>query len=210
VVTAKGDLLAASASNTLARLGVGTNGQVLTADSGASTGLAWATAGGGGDLVRVASASPSAQITVSFDNVFTSTYASYLIVLTLVSGGQNLISCRFRTSGTDNSTSNYNEQFLNVDGTTLTGTRNSSGTSFGLAGLSVTGATVEMLVSRPQLAQNTQIVRHAADTFNGGTSPRFGSGSYHFAATTVFDGITFFMISPNTMTGKIDIYGLGI
>lgn len=40
--TTKGDLLAATASATIARLGVGTDGQVLTASSAASTGLAWA------------------------------------------------------------------------------------------------------------------------------------------------------------------------
>lgn len=42
VFDAKGDLLAASAADTPARLPVGTNGTVLTANSAASTGLAWA------------------------------------------------------------------------------------------------------------------------------------------------------------------------
>jgi hypothetical protein len=45
LVDAKGDLLAATAADTLARLAVGSNGQVLTADSAESTGLKWATAG---------------------------------------------------------------------------------------------------------------------------------------------------------------------
>ena len=48
IVDAKGDLIAASAADTPARLAVGTNGQVLTADSTASTGLAWATPTSGG------------------------------------------------------------------------------------------------------------------------------------------------------------------
>jgi len=47
IVDAKGDLIAASAADTPARLAVGTNGQVLTADSTASTGLAWASPSSG-------------------------------------------------------------------------------------------------------------------------------------------------------------------
>lgn len=43
ILTTKGDIYAATAASTPARLGVGTNGQVLTAASTTSTGLEWAT-----------------------------------------------------------------------------------------------------------------------------------------------------------------------
>ena len=42
-LNAKGDLISASADNTPALLSVGTNGQVLTASSAATSGLSWAT-----------------------------------------------------------------------------------------------------------------------------------------------------------------------
>lgn len=44
IVDAKGDLITATASDTPARLAVGTDGQFLKADSTASTGLAWGSA----------------------------------------------------------------------------------------------------------------------------------------------------------------------
>jgi hypothetical protein len=42
-LTAKGDIYAASASGVVGRVGVGTNGQVLTADSSQTRGLGWST-----------------------------------------------------------------------------------------------------------------------------------------------------------------------
>ena len=48
IVDAKGDIIAATAADTVSRLAVGANDTVLTADSTAATGLKWATAAGGG------------------------------------------------------------------------------------------------------------------------------------------------------------------
>lgn len=48
IVDAKGDLISATAADTPARLAVGANGTVLTADSAESTGLKWATPATGG------------------------------------------------------------------------------------------------------------------------------------------------------------------
>lgn len=47
LVDAKGDLLVGSADDSVARLPVGSNNQVLTADSAQSSGMKWAAAGGG-------------------------------------------------------------------------------------------------------------------------------------------------------------------
>ena len=48
IVDAKGDLIAATAADTVARLAVGTNDQVLIADSTTATGLKWGTPSAGG------------------------------------------------------------------------------------------------------------------------------------------------------------------
>jgi hypothetical protein len=50
VVTTKGDLLVATTSGVVTRIGVGANTFVLTADSTTATGIKWAAASGGGSV----------------------------------------------------------------------------------------------------------------------------------------------------------------
>ena len=66
-LTTKGDLYTFSTTN--ARLGVGTNGQILVADSAEATGLKWAAPAAGGKVLQV--------ITTSKTDVFTTTSTSF-------------------------------------------------------------------------------------------------------------------------------------
>lgn len=65
IVDAKGDLIAATAADTVSRLAVGTNGQVLTADSTAATGIKWATATSGGMTLLSTTTLSGASTTIS-------------------------------------------------------------------------------------------------------------------------------------------------
>jgi len=64
-LTTKGDIYAATAASTIARLGVGTNGQILTADSTAATGIKWASPAGGGKILQVVQGTTTTETTIA-------------------------------------------------------------------------------------------------------------------------------------------------
>jgi hypothetical protein len=71
IVDAKGDIIAATAADTVARLAVGTNGQILQADSTTATGLKWATPAGGGKVLQVVMGQYSDTVNNSSGNMAT-------------------------------------------------------------------------------------------------------------------------------------------
>ena len=81
IVDAKGDLIAATAADTPARLAVGTNGQVLTADSTAATGLAWATAASAGGYTLINTGGTALTGTATGVTTIPSTYKDLVIYI---------------------------------------------------------------------------------------------------------------------------------
>jgi hypothetical protein len=68
-IDAKGDLVAGTGADTFSRLAVGSNNQVLTADSTAATGLKWAAPAAGGGMTLISTATPSGATGVTFSSI---------------------------------------------------------------------------------------------------------------------------------------------
>ena len=137
IVDAKGDLISATAADTPARLAVGTNGYVLTADSTQSTGLKWAAAASGA-ITLVNSTTFSGVASQTFDNVFTSTYDNYMVTFTgmysVTASDDFLVRPRYDTTPVDlTGTCYWNRMSMAASGTTITGTNAASADMFTIA-----------------------------------------------------------------------------
>ena len=116
IVDAKGDLIAASAADTPARLAVGANGTVLTADSAEATGLKWVAPASGGGYTSIASGTiSSAALNITS---IPSTYKALVLELRDITKASAFdVNMQFNSD----SGANYdNVMNRNVNGTTST------------------------------------------------------------------------------------------
>ena len=206
IVDAKGDLIGATAADTPARLAVGTNGQVLTADSTAATGLAWATPAASGSLIKLASNTFSAVSSVSLPNsTFTTTYRNYRLMFNIdtMASSPSGVFLRFRASGTDNTDASWYGQRFNIPYTGATSTQysTSGGTSIQVSDSYDKSLTI-FDIGNPMVS-----VRKTVNYTQGqGELVQTGIGGGYFLTTSNFDAVSLFMTS-GTMTGRYTVYG---
>jgi hypothetical protein len=201
-LTTKGDLFGFDTAD--ARIPVGTNGHILTADSTQSLGLKWA-APAAGDFVRITSQSFSAAATVNVNDVFSSTYKNYKIYMNLAhSTGAVNFSYRFRVSGSDDTNTNYGYQFISASNTTVSANRANSNNSGTLPDITNINSNIDLTVFSPQKTQLTYI--WADGNYGAGTN-YIQTWASSFNATTSFTGITFF-VGSGSITGTLEVYGI--
>lgn len=183
----------------------GTTGQVLKKTSGTDLDFEWGSASGG--LSLISTTTMSSVTNQSFNNVFTSTYNNYKIVVNdlVTSGG--FVTFRLRASSTDDSSSNYRYRSyrgaVSGPGGDDTSQYSSSTTSFQtvytLTSPDTAGFSADVFA--PQLAKQTQLTVLGFDAPSSGYVVISGG---RFAATTQFDG---FSLLGSSMSGVVSIYG---
>lgn len=205
IVDAKGDLISATAADTPARLAVGTNGQVLTADSTAATGLAWATPTVASGLTLIKTQTIGTGVSsVTVTDAFSATYDNYLIT---VNGGTGTVAGAQGNLTLGSTTSGYYAAgfYMLYSSTTLNGIIVNGGSSW--PGIQSTGNNNmgQINLQNPYLAKNT-IFNGIATAADSTTYTLHNSG--FLANTTSYTAFTITMGSGATLTGgTIRVYG---
>jgi hypothetical protein len=148
----------------------------------------------------------TAAATLSVDNVFSSAYDNYKILISITSASVDGTDhrLRMRVGGVDLTTSNYKNGYMffgSTNATALQASTNRTDAFLNLGNPSNTlGGGIEATLYKPFLTTNTQIV-----SLSGGTLNFQGGGIVN--NSTSYDGFTFFPLSGNT-TGTLRVYGL--
>ena len=205
-IDAKGDLVAGTGADTFARLAVGANGTVLTADSTESTGLKWAAAGGGA-LVKVGSGTFSSSSGGSVSNCFSATYNNYMVVIDSLrneSAGNYQLALYLRT-GSTNATSNYNTQITQNNNGTVTGNTKTTMLAYiHNNGTANEKASSVLWIQQPFASAYTtfQYLNASLDRTD------FGGGNH--ASNTSYESLGWVPDDGGTNSFNITVYGLAI
>lgn len=184
--------------------GSATSGQVLTAQGGGTA--LWATPTAGG-LVHISTTTFSSAANQAIDSVFSSTYNNYKVIWTFTLATRGNGEFKFRTGGTDNSSTTYNRSgglFVSNSSTISSYNGESEGTG-NLDGLELGANILIFEIASPFASERTAALIYKLGA--NGTAPlnRHAYLGVTFNNTTSFDGMKLF--PPSNMTGRVQVFG---
>ena len=149
----------------------------------------------------------SAASAASINGCFSALYQNYKIEISITSSSQVVLQYRFRTAGTDNSTSNYSNQLLVADSTTVIGARTTSQNIGDLGQMVLSDLSFfDITIYSPfETAKTGMLVQNGS--FVGEAYMR--NQVNVMKASTSFDGISLIPVS-GTITGTARVYGYRI
>jgi len=203
-LTTKGDLY--GFSTVPARVAVGTNGQVLTADSTAATGVAWATAAAGGMTVIASGTLSGAGLDITS---IPSTYKDLqLKVESPQSGGDGAFAFRFNSNSSDY----VGIELRNRNATASTSNTGTDGVRTANA-VDTAGNTDMQFVCtiydyKNTTSYKTAVLAFSAISESGGTNSYTGMTISSFRSTSAISSITIWNNGETFSGGTYILYGV--
>ena len=206
LLTAKGDLISATAASTVARLAVGSDSQILVADSTASTGLKWATPASGGGMTLISTTTLSgASISLS---AISGSYVNLFIVVQGFKPATDSANLYLRINGDSTASRHYHSVSNDIytgEAFSTTSINCSNGQDNG-TGNSLIAITIFDYAN----SSTWKLVNSSALTNNATTATslnyRFGFGAYN--QTGAITSLDIFPSSGNFTSGTLLLYGV--
>ena len=207
LVDAKGDIIAATAADTVARLAVGANNTVLTADSSTATGLKWAAASSGA-MTKITAGSFTGVTGVNIDSIFSSTYKNYFVlVYDFGSSGNagNTFSLQYRYSGTTDTSSLYYGSNYNIERTNATQTAGYQATSSANLMPDIGGGGSYIGIYFSRVGNTSESPKFYANYFSSANQD-VGMSAGSLEASQTYTGIR--LSCSTNIAGSYTVYGL--
>lgn len=205
IVDAKGDLIAATAADTPARLAVGTNGQVLTADSTAATGLKWATAATGG--MTLLSTTSLTGSTVNITGISTSYKQLQIVIRDWWPSTGTTFYTRFNNDSTANAYLSVLTSYRDGAGAGSIGSMDSYFNNFA----SNTGSAsvgMSFVLTIPDYANTTSSKVATGINYGSGTNQGIYSGGFVWKNNSAITQFNMGLFAGNFSGGTVLIYGV--
>ena len=212
-ITTQGDILYRNASG-LARLGAGTNGQVLTT-AGAGANPSWSTVSS--DFVLLATANSTSGVSsISVDGYFSATYKNYMLIGVVTDNNANggWLHTRFLRSGSVVTTSNYYGSGAGAYSTAVSYQSTSGDSFFRITQLGTAterSSSFTMTIYNPLGTTKWKQASYYGWGHDGNTNGLYGTagGGVLQDSTSAISGINFFdSTSSSSLKMDIKLYGI--
>jgi hypothetical protein len=210
--TAKGSIIAGTGASTLGELTVGTNNQVLTADSTTATGLKWASAASGGGFTLLETITiPSSTTTITSASISNSYKHLCFVFSNIYTTSANNLDCTLRF----NSDSGSNYLYAGVSGQdgSASGT-NSNGAATSIPSGSFSGDSNYNLNGVLWVYRYTDTTRRTwtyqqMGGISGGATSRYYLLSGGYKGSSAISTLTMARVQTDaTFQGTIYVYGV--
>ena len=202
LLTTKGDIIAATGASTPARLAVGTNDQVLIADSTTATGIKWGAAPAGGMTQLATGTLSGASVTIS--SISGSYRNLMLIVRNQYTTGGDVLWIRL------NSGSGTNYFYSNIRSSSATTSVNADQTQWGLqttASTTDTKSSATLFIYDYADANAYKNATWSTASFGAAMQATFGGGSWT-GSTAAITSIQMLTSGGNWAGGTYTLYGV--
>ena len=144
----------------------------------------------------------TSQSTVTFDNVFTSEFRNYKVIINAIGSTATTLVARMRSGGSTISTTTYSYQVFDATNTTFFGARVTGATFLSINSIRTSRPSLsDVTIGNPEVASATVFISNGY--YDTALNLLYGENTN----ATSYDGVQFLPVDGTT-TGQISIYGM--